>query len=265
MEGNRASTTPPAPDAVQRIVGRMASLEFVWRNDLGGLTYRWSDESRQRYVKWVPRGAGIPTLEEAARLQWARQFTEVPVVEQVGVDETGSWLVTRALPGRSAVDDRWLARPDTAVAAIGYGLRQLHDRLPVAECPFDWTTTRRLADALTRRGSGSFDRTHWNQEHLSLTDTDVIARLRDEPDPDPVVCHGDPCSPNTLLTDDGQWSGHVDLDQLGRGDRWADLAVATWATEWNYGPGWASPLLDAYGVEPDAERTAYYRLLWDLG
>ena len=48
-------------------------------------------------------------------------------------------------------------------------------------------------------------------------------------------------------------------------DRWADLAVATWSTTWNYGPGWETPLLEAYGVAPDPERTRYYRLLWDLG
>ncbi len=80
-----------------------------------------------------------------------------------------------------------------------------------------------------------------------------------------VVCHGDACAPNTLLSDDGRWSGHVDLGFLGVADRWADLAVATWSTEWNYGPGWEEPLLDAYGIDPDRERMAYYRLLWDLG
>jgi hypothetical protein len=31
-----------------------------------------------------------------------------------------------------------------------------------------------------------------------------------------------------------------------------------------YGPGWAGPLLAAYGVEPDERRSAYYRLLWDV-
>jgi kanamycin kinase len=80
-----------------------------------------------------------------------------------------------------------------------------------------------------------------------------------------VVCHGDSCAPNTLLTDDGRWSGHVDLGELGVADRWADLAVATWSTEWNYGPGWDKLLLQAYGVPPDPDRTRYYRLLWDLG
>ncbi|GGM00479.1 hypothetical protein [Nakamurella endophytica] len=47
-------------------------------------------------------------------------------------------------------------------------------------------------------------------------------------------------------------------------DRWADLAVATWSTVWNYGPGHEAAVLEAYGVEPDPVRTAYYRLLWDL-
>jgi kanamycin kinase len=67
-----------------------------------------------------------------------------------------------------------------------------------------------------------------------------------------------------LLSDDGTWSGHVDFGNLGLADRWADLAIATWSTEWNYGPGWAGPLLAAYGVEPDERRSAYYRLLWDV-
>src|ERR1700728_4085606 len=79
-----------------------------------------------------------------------------------------------------------------------------------------------------------------------------------------VVCHGDACAPNTLLTGDGRWSGHVDLGLLGVADRWADLAVATWSAEWNYGPGWDGLLLDSYGIRPDPERTRYYRLLWDL-
>jgi kanamycin kinase len=78
-----------------------------------------------------------------------------------------------------------------------------------------------------------------------------------------VVCHGDACAPNTLLDESG-WTGHVDLGALGVADQWADLAVATWSTTWNYGGGWERPLLDAYGVEPDPVRTAYYRLLWDL-
>jgi kanamycin kinase len=34
---------------------------------------------------------------------------------------------------------------------------------------------------------------------------------------------------------------------------------------WNYGPQWEGLLLSAYGIDPDPDRTRYYRLLWDLG
>jgi kanamycin kinase len=77
------------------------------------------------------------------------------------------------------------------------------------------------------------------------------------------VCHGDACLPNTLLHDDGRLSGHVDLGRIGVGDRWADLAVATWSATWNLGPRWKGELLTAYGVGPDPERSAYHWLLWD--
>ena len=79
-----------------------------------------------------------------------------------------------------------------------------------------------------------------------------------------VVCHGDACAPNTVLSENGDWSGHVDLSAMGVGDRWADLAIATWSAEWNYGPGWEDQLLSAYGILADRERIRYYRLLWDL-
>ena len=78
-----------------------------------------------------------------------------------------------------------------------------------------------------------------------------------------VVCHGDACSPNTLIDSAGHCCGHVDIGDLGVADRWADLAVATLALQWNY-PGHDSEanLLAAYGVDPDPPRIDYYRRLW---
>lgn len=95
--------------------------------------------------------------------------------------------------------------------------------------------------------------------------TDRVLAVLVEPPPvdHAVVCHGDACLPNTLLHDDGRLAGHVDLGRIGVGDRWADLAVATWSATWNLGPGWEGELLAAYGVPGDPERSSYYRLLWD--
>jgi hypothetical protein len=46
----------------------------------------------------------------------------------------------------------------------------------------------------------------------------------------------DSCAPHTLLDDSGRRSGHVDLGTLGIAHRRADLVIATWSTQWNYGP-----------------------------
>jgi kanamycin kinase len=250
----------PVPAAVAALAGGDL-LTPVWRNQLGGLTWQLGSGPRRRFVKWAPAGSGLDLGAEVERLRWAARYTPVPVVLRHGADDDGEWLVTAGLPGRSAVDPRWLADPRTAVRAIGAGLRALHDTLPVADCPFDWSASRL---SLVHARAAVLRPAEWPPEHAQLTVAEVLARLDDRPGIDHlVVCHGDACAPNTLLADDGRWSGHVDLGSLGVADRWADLATATRSATWNYGPGWEPLLLEAYGVELDEERTAYYRLLWD--
>ena len=255
----------PVPARVLALAGGGA-VRPVWVNELGGITFEVGAGDRRRFVKWSPAGSGIDLAAEAARLSWAAAFTPVPRLLGQGVDPTGSWLVTAALPGEMAITARWKARPHTAVAAIGEGLRAMHEALPVGGCPFSWSAAGRLADARGRAARGLLDPARWHPCHQALSVAAALDLLADAPPVDKlVVCHGDSCAPNTLLTADGRCSGHVDLGELGVADRWADLAIATWSTTWNYGPGWETPLLDAYGIAPDPDRTSYYRLLWDLG
>jgi len=263
------ATSPQGPVEIPRIVTELASgrpTRAVWRNERGGLTFQVGSGDTRQFVKWTPVGSGIDLAAEVARLRWAARFTVVPRVLDEGADDTGSWIVTRGLPGRTAVDDHWMSDPGTAVRAIGAGLRALHDALPVANCPFDWSAERRLEAVRSRAAAGRIDTADWHQDvrHFGTVER-ALGGLGDVPSVDRlVVCHGDACAPNTLVGDDGTCTGHVDLGALGVADRWADLAVATWSTQWNYGPGWEEPLLEAYGVEPDRERIMYYRLLWEL-
>jgi kanamycin kinase len=115
----------------------------------------------------------------------------------------------------------------------------------VADCPWEWSVSSRIENA-ERRGILVPD------ELRTAPEIDLL-----------VVSHGDACCPNTLVGDDGRWLAHVDLALLGVADRWADIAVASMSTEWNFGPGWEDALIEAYGVEPDRERLAYYRDLWN--
>ena len=260
---------PEGPVEVPPAVASLAAgrpVTPVWRNEVGGLTFALGSGAGRRFVKWVDPAHRADLEAEAVRLRWARPFTAAPEVLGHGSDARGAWLVAGALEGENAVSDRWRARPEVAVRAVGQGLRALHDALPVASCPFSWSAELRVAGARRLVDAGRQDPARWHEIHRGLTTTGALGRLARTPPVDRlVVCHGDACAPNTLIGPDGRWSGHVDLGALGVADRWADLAVATWSAEWNYGPGWEPTLLGAYGVDPDPERTAHYRLLWDLG
>jgi kanamycin kinase len=208
--------------------------ELVWRNELGGLTFRLGS----RFVKWNPRTTGIDVSREARRLRWLEGRHPVPRVLEYGESEDATWLLTEAVPGEHAVGDRWRARRPEAIRAIADGLLAMH-AIPIDEFPDGWTE-----EVWSGRRPGSI-----------------------EPRPPvdaPVLVHGDACAPNTLISLEGAWTGNVDFGDLAVGDRWADLAVASMSLDWNFGEGHQDELFDAYGIQPDPERIRYYRALWDL-
>ncbi|OSC41468.1 phosphotransferase [Mycobacterium decipiens] len=239
------SSPAPPPAIVTRFAAGRPVLP-VWVNELGGITFRVDSGVRAgtEFIK-VARTGTADFANEARKLRWAAPYLAVPRVLGVGVDGDWTWLRTGALPGLSAVHPRWRAAPQVAVRALGEGLRTLHDSLPVRSCPFDWSLTSRLAKLAPAR-------------RAELGDPPPVDQL--------VVCHGDACSPNTVLDDDGGCCGHVDFGDLGVADRWADLAVATLSLHWNYpdcpGRVWDDEFFAAYGLEPDAARIDYYRRLW---
>jgi kanamycin kinase len=174
------------------------------------------------------------------------------------------WLLTAGLDGRPAVDLD--ADPRGTVVALAEGLRRFHDTAPIAQCPFEFRLDTALDHVHRRVAAGLVDPTEaFNDDHRHLDVGHALAaleRLRPAAE-DLVVCHGDYCPPNILLTNE-QAVGYVDLGELGVADRWRDVAIGTWSTTWNYGPGLEELFLTAYGAPPDPDRQAFYRLLYDL-
>lgn len=256
------SGPPPEGTRVPLLVHEMVDeadvIKPIWQNALGGLTFRvkpgratpcspeYFSAGAVRFVKYQPPAAAqiAPLSAEVDRLKWAKPFTSVPaVVDYVHSDDGEEVLVTSQIMGRPATHPYWRARPAEAAFAIGDGLRDLHDALPVAECPFSW----RVAD------------------RVAALPADVAEKLRQDapPEDDLVVCHGDARAPNTLISNFGHLAGHVGLGKLGVADRWADLAIASWSVGLNFGEQYVPEFFRGYGVEPDAEAIEYYRRLWD--
>jgi kanamycin kinase len=219
----------------------------VWRNELGGTTWAIG-EPATTYAKWQPHPA-TPHSDlraEAARLDWVGRWHPVPRVVDVLELDGGVLLVTEALDLRTAVDPTVQGDAAAMVEAIATGLRRLHDDVPVEACPYDWSVQARLAEKSAGGAAPG-----------------VLQELGPPPEVDLlVVCHGDACAPNTLVTADLRFGAHCDLARLGVADRWADLAVASWSLEWNVGAGFDRLFFDTYGVAADPERIDYYRRLW---
>ncbi len=222
------------PDVVVGLAGE-STIDLVWRNDLGGLTFRLGNEL---FVKWNPHTTGIDLERERVRLQWLAGKHPAPRVVCFGSEDEAQWLATRAVPGDSAVGDEWRARRPQAIEAIAKGLRAIH-AIPVDDFPHEWV----------------------QEVWVGATPQSLGPR---PPINQPVLVHGDACAPNTLISSSGEWTGNVDFGDLAVGDRWADLAIASLSLDWNFGDGHQDELFKAYGIEPDEERIRYYRELWEL-
>ena len=263
MVAGPPETPVSIPDAVEGLI-RGRPYQVVWLNALGGLTIQIEDPPNSEYLKWLPVASGSSIAQEIERVRWASRYTPVPHVLSHGSDEEGSWMVTAAIEADNAVSQRWKLNPQRASAAAGAGLRAFHDALPPESCPYEWSAGRRLGEIERCVAEGYLEHHEWSEHFSDLTLRTAMDELREIPDEDLVVCHGDACAPNTLIDQRGEWAAHVDLGNLGLGDRWADLAVLSWSTVWNYGEGWESNIYATYGIEPNLEKIRYYRLLWEL-
>ena len=239
---------------------------LVWSLVSERLTWRLTAPSGEiRYLKLYSFDQEMSLAAERDRLAWAETRLPVPRMLTYGFEDRHEWLVTAGLDGVSAIDPNWLADPPRLVPRLAEGLRRLH-ALPIDDCPFDSRLSIALPLARQRLTAGQVDLTRdVHRDHGELTIETALAtldRLRQQRE-DPVVCHGDYCLPNVLLSE-GAVSAYLDLGKLGVADRWWDLAIATWSVTWNLGPGWEDLFLAAYGVPRDPERIAFYRLLYDL-
>jgi len=218
------------------------------------------------FVKVVQSGHFPTALDEAARMRWARDHLPVPDVLASGSDGHDDWIVTAALDGLDATRHPLRAEPERLVPILARGLAAFHAAAPVETCPFDFRAGAAIAHATERVRNGIAKRTDLHPEHAHLT---LEAALRELEDLAPtvedlVVCHGDYCFPNVLLDNDGTVTGYVDLGELAVADRWWDIAIGAWSTTWNIGPGYEELFYESYGIEPDARRIRFSRLLYDL-
>ena len=157
------------------------------------------------------------------------------------------WLLTRRIPGEDCTHPMYTADPARLAALLGERLRVLHEIAP-AGCPVDRTEEYlRQAEANwhARRWDASLFPDNWGY----ATPEEAWAVLREHAPHfrRDTVIHGDYCLPNIML-EDWRFTGFIDVDAGGLGERHVDLFWGVWSLQFNLKTDrWGDRFLDAYG------------------
>ncbi len=207
---------------------------------------------------------GHSVRAEAEKLEWMRsRGLSVPAVIRFLEHDGLEYLISSALPGRDASSDWALDEVPRVVDSLADGLRLLHST-PIEDCPFDQRLEVKIRQARERVQKGLIDLDDLDEERIGYTAEKLLEELleRKPVSEDPVFCQGDSCAPNAIL--DGSSVGFVDVGRAGIADRWQDLALMARSLESDMNPqfnGYSTRFLERYGVKPDLEKLAFYRLL----
>jgi kanamycin kinase len=223
------------------------------------------------HVKLRPgRERGV-LANEAQRINWARRKTTLPVspsAATVGSPYLGL-LFTRTLEGVPAHHLIFTLGPVRLVHALSESMKQVQ-AVSATDFPFsppDWAHDK--AASLDRIHQLNELRRNGKKLHPGfdeLSEKELISVIEQGPDSykGRVFVHGDLCMPNMLMSQDGKFTGLIDLGTLHTGDATLDIALLAWCINDNLGPKWADYFLGLHGYSSDDPNIQFYRLAYDL-
>jgi aminoglycoside phosphotransferase len=215
------------------------------------------------YLKVAERYSEQDLSAEVSRLLWLRGRLPVPEVLYWGEYGQRQYLLMSAIAGLPLYDEAPPEQLPALMRLYAAGLRQIHS-IPVESCPFDMRLDVKIAQVGERLQAGLVDEENFDPERKGRTAQSLFRELlASRPaDEDLVFTHGDYCTPNVLIDPDALTvTGFIDWNRAGIADRYMDLALAARSIDYNFGAAWIKPFFEAYGVEPDPAKVAFYQLL----
>ncbi len=177
------------------------------------------------------------------------------VVEYLIVREQ-AWLLTEKIRGDNCTTARYLDQPERLCDTIAEQLALLHS-LDHTGCPVPNHTERYLFRAAQNYQAGRYDHSWFpeSQDYSTPEEAYTIMKTKDHLLKTDTLLHGDYCLPNIIL-DDWKFSGFIDLDSGGVGDRHVDLFWGAWTLNFNLKTDqYRQRFFDAYGRDKiDEER-----------
>jgi kanamycin kinase len=117
------------------------------------------------------------------------------------------------------------------------------------DCPIQNHTERLLLNAESNKRTGNYDKSHFPDNFGFANEADawaIIEKYGKSLQTDTLL-HGDYCLPNIIL-DDWRFSGFIDFDSGGVGDRHVDIFWGIWTLWFNLKTNeYRERFIDAYG------------------
>ena len=191
---------------------------------------------------------------QAGKLEKEAKMTAYFHIKELGpevldyVSSENDWLLTRAVKGNDCIASEYLKHPARLCDTIAYQLRKLHE-MDYTDCPIMYRTVDYLANAEKTYRTGNYDKSSFPDSfgYRSAEEAHEVLISGKNALQSKVLLHGDYCLPNVIL-DNWKFSGFIDLDCAGVGDRHIDLFWGAWTLWFNLKTNqYRNRFLDAYG------------------
>lgn len=198
------------------------------------------------FLKSAPKG----TLEKEALLTGfyhsKRLGPEVLAYDSLDRD----WLLTARVAGEDCLDPQYIQDPIRLCDTTAELLRMLHST-DFTGCPIADRTADYLATAEKNYRAKAYDMELFpdNWGYATPEEAWRVVEENGKYLKTDTLLHGDYCLPNIILND-WRFSGFIDLDTGGVGDRHVDLFWGAWSLNFNLKTDkYRNRFLDAYGRE----------------
>ena len=164
------------------------------------------------------------------------------------ISDESDWLLTEKIKGDDCTAAKYLEQPERLAETLGERLAFLHGT-DYTDCPVPNHTERYLIKAKVNMETEQYDKSHFPDSfgyESAEQDWEVVEKQGRLLKTDTLL-HGDYCLPNIIL-DDWRFSGFIDLDSGGVGDRHIDLFWGAWTLWFNLKTDkYRDRFFDAYG------------------
>ena len=208
------------------------------------------DKDNGYFLKSAPKG----TLERQAVMTkyFYKKGLTADILSYISLDK--DWLLMEKVHGNDCTYEKYLNEPERLCDIIAEQLAILHGISPL-DCPILNHTEKYLEKARHNKQNNKYD-----MNYMSADSKDFGDFMYNSPEEAwaivekyglslacDTLLHGDYCLPNIIL-DNWKFSGFIDLDGGGAGDRHVDLFWGFWTLNYNLKTNkYHERFIDAYG------------------